>query len=303
MSVQASDELKRRAHADDARRQRLPVAEPARWPDHAEARRDRRGQGREGRRLAVRLPRPASRSTRSPSRQRQADDIAGGRPRRRRTRSTRRTLSNGESVQLTEDCYAGINAKAQLPRAPGRDGLRRGPARLQRRQADQPDDGARRWSATRTSCARRSSSASTTRTLSLSLGNTKDLERRQAASGRHRHLQPGRLGRLPAFLNTGQLPKTGAHGHVQPDARGDRSTTPTRRRSRPSSAGSSSAAGSTPPRGASTETHNPDGDDRQDRDRPLRRHRHRGHDEEGRQRQRRRTAHPLAAARTTSTRR
>ena len=150
-----------RAHAHVARRQRLPVAEPL-ARDQAAAQRQRRGQGREGRRLAVGLSRPEHEV---PGHRRPRP---GRRHRRRRPPAAEPGRPEhdhgGESVQLSEDFYAGINAKGSLPRAPARDGLRRGAPRVQRRQAHQPDDGAGDGRRLATSSARRSSSASATRT-------------------------------------------------------------------------------------------------------------------------------------------
>ena len=204
------------------------MAEPLGGHD-AQARRERRGQGRDGRRLAVRLPRPPVEVPDHHVARAPWTTIADG----RRTPPNPvdpRTINDGESVQLTEDWYAGVNAKGELPRAPGRDGLRHGHARLQRRQADQPDDGARlrrrRGLRAPGAQARRRLKA-----LNLALGNTKDLSDGKLQVGRHRHLQPGRLGRLPGSSSTRATCRRTAR-RARPTRRTRRrSTTPTRRRS------------------------------------------------------------------------
>ena len=249
VSVQASGELKveRTPTSLDANGcpwQNLSAA------DQAPAERQRRGQGRQGRRLAERLPRPVDELSASPSRP--------TRPTTSPTATARApnpvdptTITGGRERPAHRGLLRRHQRQGLLPRAPARDGLRRGPPRVQRRQAHQPDDRAGDGRRLATSSARRSSSASATRTSRVSLGNTKDL-----ADGKLHAVdidisnQAG-WDAYQAFLSSGKLPKEGTPGTTEPDQGRDASSTPTSRRSRPSSAASSSAGASTTPRAAS----------------------------------------------------
>ena len=182
--------------------------------------RQRGGQGRQGRRLAERLPRPVDERSRSPSRPTRPTTIADGdRPPPNPVDPT--TIKAGESVQLSEDFYAGINAKGSyraIQLEMGYDeghrvssGVKRispttvrvmvGDSRLRPQRAQ-----ARRRLQGRRGLA----------------GQQQGPRRRQAARGRHRHLQPGGLGRLPGVPGLGQAAQGGHARHAEPDQGRDR---------------------------------------------------------------------------------
>ena len=122
----ASGEIKIERTPTFAGHRRLPVPEPL-DPGHAEVERQRRGQGREGRRPAPGLPRPCDEvpdhghARATPTRSRTATapppnpvDPTHARGGRERSSSARTTTP-------------GIKAKATYREYPARDGLRRGP--------------------------------------------------------------------------------------------------------------------------------------------------------------------------------
>ena len=224
----------------------------------------------------------------------QADAIADGdRPPPNPVDPT--TLKAGESVQLSEDFYAGINAKGSyraLQLELGYDeghrvssGVKRispttvrvmvGDSRLRPQRAQ-----ARRRLQGRRGLA----------------GQQQGPRRRQAACGRHRHLQPGGLGRLPGVPGLGQAAQGGRARHAEPDQGRDRRL---HRRHVAGGQARRPQAGRARQRLRGPLHRDPQRrrHDRHDRLRPLRRRRHRGHDQQGRGRQRRRHADALAAAR------
>ena len=235
-----------RAHADVPGHGGLPVPEPL-DPDHAEVRRQRRGQGREGRRPDPGLSRAGLEVP---------DHGHAGQRRRHRGRIARRAepgrpalAREGRGDPAQRGLLRGHQGQGHVSRVPDRDGLRRGPAGLERHQAhgraDRPGHGRRRGlrqagaqarhqgrrrSALRSATRRSSATASSTRSTSTSRPRPAGT-RTSASSRRASCRSPVRPAR-----RTRRRPR--------------RSATRTPRSSRPSSAGSRSAAAGPHPKGA-----------------------------------------------------
>ena len=217
-------------------------------------------------------------------------------------RPTRSTRARSRPARASSSPRTSTRASTQglLPRAAGRDGLRRGPPRVQRRQADQPDDRAgdgRRHGlrppgaqARRRLQGRQRSRSATPRT-----SPTASCTRSTSTSPTRPAGTPTRRSWPPA-----SCPKEGTPGTINP-TKAETVVYTDVTRSRPSSAASSSAGSVNELRGP------PDRDDqrrrhrRPTRVRPLRRRRRRGHDQEGRRRQRGRHRRRARCCSRTST--
>ena len=299
VSVQASGELKvertpTTLDANGCPWQNLSIA------DDAEADRERRGQGRQGGRLAVGLPRPEHEvpADRLPRRRRTRSPTATA---RRRTRSTRARSRPARASSSPRTSTTGINAKGSYRALQVEMGYDDGHARVQRRQAHQPDDragdgrrlgvrapgaqGRRRLQgrrASRWATPRTSATASCTRSTSTSPTRPAGTPTRRSWS-------------------SGKLPKNGHAGHDEPDPGRDGRVHRRDRSWRPSWAASSSAGSVNSSDGRLTDDHERRRHRRHGRDRPLRRRRPRGHEQGGRRRQPGRHRRPARCCCTTST--
>ena len=125
-----------RALGDRPRRDRLPIAD-ALDRNLARAGTERPGRQHDRQRLARRLPRPG--------RQLRAHGVTTGRRRHRSREPPRAEPGRPEHDRPRREhptharVLYGHRRRVQLPRAPARDGLRRGHTRLQRRHPHQPD--------------------------------------------------------------------------------------------------------------------------------------------------------------------
>ena len=221
VSVQASGEIKVERTPTFAGHRGLPVPEPL-DPGHAEARRQRRGQGREDRR-------PGSRPT---SASRHEVPITVTPEQRRRHRGRRRAAAEPgrpalRSRRARRSSSARTTSRASRPRAPTASTSSRWAttsgtgcrAASSASTTDRARDGRRRG-------LRRAGAASSASRLGdcrASHRQHEGAQRRQAPRDRHRHLDRGRLERLPGASSTsGELPQPGRGRHDGPDEGRDR---------------------------------------------------------------------------------
>ena len=208
-----------RAHADVPGHGGLPVPEPL-DPGHAEVRRQRRGQGREDRRPGPGLPRPRLEvPDHGHAEQRRRRSRPDGAP--RRTPSTRARSRRARRSSSTRTTSPGIKAKAtyreyqlEMGYDTGRrvsSGIKRMDARTVRVMVGDEEF------------------VKQALKLGVKLGDVSAVarqhegaQRRQAPRDRHRHLDRGRLERLPALHRLGQAAAARLGRHHEPDEGRDR---------------------------------------------------------------------------------
>ena len=224
-----------------------------------------------------------------------ADAIEAGDRAPRRTRSTRARSRRARAIQLNEDYYPGIKAKAtyrELQVEMGYDegtrvssGVKRIDARTVRVMVGDEDFVKQALEARRQG-----------RRLERLARQHEGAQRRQAARGRHRHLDRGRLGRLPGLPELGQAARAGHGGHERPDAGRDDPLHGHHRARGQARRAHARRARFTLRRPLDLEPRTRDGSDRRTHQRPLQRHRPRVLIRGGRQRQPGRHAALLADA-------
>ena len=213
VSVQASGEIKVERTPTALDYNGCPLESMSIQSD-AEARRQRRGQGREDRRPD---PGPRRAGHEVPD-HRHAGHGRGHRERPPQAAEPRRPAL--ARPRREHPAQRGLLRRHQgqghLQGAPGRAGLRRRPARVERRQAHRRQQGARDGRRRGLRQAGAEVRRQVRRRERLARQH-QGAQRRQAARGRHRHLDHGRLGRLSAVHRVGPAPEAGLTGHERPD--------------------------------------------------------------------------------------